>query len=290
MVHPDGVHPHTALTREQPLSSDPLLPSPLSHPPLESVSFTAHGEKEFLRVSRSSVSDAQAGAPGAAWVCHCGPARGCPPGGALTTSGPWASVRRPWTLVRVNGEVCEKTQPASSQLQSLPLFIKEQVGSCPPPHPRGCRRGSGAEGWQVSQLPATPPRRGGLRSGLKEDLGTVGFVFTGGGQAGQGPTSQSGGSLSQKQGGIDPQGHRPQLARSWRKLLIHIEFSYFSGKGGGAGPQGPLSLHGTGGWGGPEPKDAVAFGNFSHCLFMNIRIFIANLFFKTWEQVAFMET
>jgi len=54
-----------------------------------------------------------------------------------------------------------------------------------------------------------PPRRGGLRSGLKEDLGMVGFVFTGGGRAGQGPTSQSGGSLSQKQGGIDPKDTGP---------------------------------------------------------------------------------
>ena len=37
----------------------------------------------------------------------------------------------------------------------------------------------------------------------------VGFVFTGGGRAGQGPTSQSGGSLSQKQGGIDPKDTGP---------------------------------------------------------------------------------
>lgn len=210
MVHPDGVHPHTALTREQPLSSDPLLPSPLSHPPLESVSFTAHGEKEFLRVSRSSVSDAQAGAPGAAWVCHCGPARGCPPGGALTTSGPWASVRRPWTLVRVNGEVCEKTQPASSQLQSLPLFIKEQVGSCPPPPTLGA---AGEEvGQRAGKCPSCqppPPEEAVCGLGSRRTWGRWGLYSQEEGRQARDPRARAVGPCPRSRAGLTPRTQAP---------------------------------------------------------------------------------
>lgn len=43
---------------------------------------------------------------------------------------------------------------------------------------------------------------------------------------------------------------------------------------------------GLGGAGGDlsQCKDAICIGNFSHYLFMNIYIFIANLFFKTWKN------
>ena len=100
--------------------------------------------------------------------------------------------------------------PASSQLQSLPLFIKEQVGSRPPSTPpQGLQERKWGRGPASVPAASHPHRGGGLRSGLKEDQGTVGFIFTGGGWAGQGPMSQSDGSLSQKQGRIDPKDTGP---------------------------------------------------------------------------------
>lgn len=61
----------------------------------------------------------------------------------------------------------------------------------------------------MSQLPATPAEEAVSGLGSRRTRGQWGLYFTGGGQAGQGPPSQSGGSLSQKQGGIDPEDTGP---------------------------------------------------------------------------------
>lgn len=154
----------TALPREQPL----LLPLPTS---LESMSFTAHGGSHLLQVLGPQSQTPTPVGRGLGGARQAGPS---------PSLGPWVLYQTALDSVRINGDGCETTQPASSQLCNLFLCLlitqdQEQVGS----DPRGCRRGSEAVG--------------GLGSGGQGDRR---FIFTGG-RGGPGTPKPRRWSLSQ---------------------------------------------------------------------------------------------